>query len=152
MAGSGVLVSTEKTLPWTPVCQMKNISQQDPSTGGENLKIIIYQKQWLWCYFHIFQIYRRTILSLLQTTQAFKEVFDRLDSKKEEKDRYRMAKKKQAKTNDMGEVKYIKDKNKNILVPDENIKDWWSAYFDELFNREQGNVVRDKNNHSIKWK
>lgn len=38
-------------------------------------------------------------------------------------------------------VKCIQNKNKNILVQDENIKDQWRKYFDELYNREHGNVV-----------
>ena len=71
-------------------------------------------------------------------------MFDKLDSKKGEKDVYRRAKRRQAKTNDIGVLKYIKDKDKNILLQDKNIKDWWREYFDELFNGEQGNVVMDK--------
>ena len=50
-------------------------------------------------------------------------MFDKLDSKKGEKDVYRRAKRRQAKTNDIGVLKYIKDKDKNILVQDKNIKD-----------------------------
>ena len=47
-----------------------------------------------------------------------------------------MAMREQAKTNNIGVVKCIKDKDKNILVQDENIND-------ELFNEEQGNVIGD---------
>ena len=47
-----------------------------------------------------------------------------------------MAMREQAKTNNIGVVKCIKDKDKNILVQDKNIND-------ELFNEEQGNVIGD---------
>ena len=36
---------------------------------------------------------------------------------------YRMTKRRQVKTNDIGVIKFIKDKDTNILVLDENIKD-----------------------------
>ena len=40
-------------------------------------------------------------------------------------------------------MKYSKDKDKNILVQEENIKDRWREYFDKLFNGQQGSVVWD---------
>ena len=68
-------------------------------------------------------------------------MFDKLDSKEEQNDIHRMTKRKQEKTNDFGVVKCIKDNEENILVHNENIKDWWRKYFDELFNRKQGNII-----------
>ena len=38
--------------------------------------------------------------------------------------------------NDIGVLQCIMDKDKNLLVPDENIKDRWREHFDELNNRE----------------
>ena len=73
--------------------------------------------------------------------KAFNEVFDKIYSKEWEKDTYMMTKRRQTKTNDIGVLKCIKDKDKNILVQDENIKDRYSRHFDELFNEEQGHVV-----------
>lgn len=40
-------------------------------------------------------------------------------------------------------VNCIKDKVYNILAQDENIKDRWMRYFDELFNGDHENIVRD---------
>ena len=74
--------------------------------------------------------------------KVFKEVFDELDSTKGEKDKSRMAKRRRAKTNYIS-VKRIMDKDKNILVQDENIKDRWREYVDEIFKEEQGHVVGD---------
>ena len=68
-------------------------------------------------------------------------MFDKLDSKENEQDIYRMAKRRQEKTNEIGVVKYIMDKNKIILVQGVNIKDRWRKYLDELFNRKQGNII-----------
>ena len=51
---------------------------------------------------------------------------------------YRMTERREAKTNDIGVVKCIKDKDNNSLVQDENIKDRRKEYFNELFNGEQG--------------
>ena len=68
-------------------------------------------------------------------------MFDKLDSKENEQDIYRMAKRRQEKTNEISVVKYIMDKNKIILVQGVNIKDRWRKYLDELFNRKQGNII-----------
>ena len=43
-----------------------------------------------------------------------------------------------AKIIDVGVMKRIKDKDKNILVQGENIKDRWREYFDELFRGHVG--------------
>ena len=59
--------------------------------------------------------------------KAFKEVYDKLDSKEREKDRYWMVKRRQAKTNDIGVIQCVKDKNNYILVQDENIKNRWGS-------------------------
>ncbi len=50
-------------------------------------------------------------------------MYDKLDSKEREKDKYKKAKRRQAKINDIGVVNCIRNKNKNILVQDKNIKD-----------------------------
>ena len=47
-----------------------------------------------------------------------------------------MAKRRQEKTKDIGVVKCIKNKDKNILDQDENISDRFWEYFDDLFNGE----------------
>ena len=56
----------------------------------------------------------------------------------------------QAKTNDIGVVKCIMDKDKNILVKDDNFKDRYREYFDELFNGEQESIVGDTTITSFK--
>ena len=54
-----------------------------------------------------------------------------------------MSKRRQEKTNNIGVVKCIKDKDMNILFQDEKIKNRYRKYFDELFNIAQGHVVGD---------
>lgn len=53
-----------------------------------------------------------------------------------------MTKKRQVKSNDICIVKSIKE-NKNYIVHNENIKNQWWEYFDELFINEKRHVVRD---------
>lgn len=48
--------------------------------------------------------------------KALEEVFDKIDSKETEQNIYKMAKMRQAKTNEIRVVKCIKAKDKNILV------------------------------------
>ena len=54
-----------------------------------------------------------------------------------------MAKRRQEARKDIGMVKCVKDKDHKVLVQDEDIKDMWKGYFDELFNGSQGVVTGD---------
>ena len=67
----------------------------------------------------------------------------RLDSKEGEKEIYKMAKRRQEARKAIGRVKCVKDKNHKVLVQDEEIKDRWKEYFDELFNGSLGAVTGD---------
>ena len=69
--------------------------------------------------------------------KVYKEMYDKLDSREGEKDIYKMAKRRHENTKDLCMVKCVKDKNQKILVQDEEIKDRWMEYFDELFNGNQ---------------
>ena len=61
-----------------------------------------------------------------------------MDSKKGEKDIYRIAQIREKKTRDLGTIRCIKDHK--VLVKDIDIKERWKEYFDKLFN---GNYVQD---------
>ncbi len=54
-----------------------------------------------------------------------------------------MAKRRQEARKAIGMVKCVKDKNHKVLVQDEDIKERWMEYFDELFNGSQGAVTGD---------
>jgi hypothetical protein len=66
--------------------------------------------------------------------QAFDDLYQRLGTKEEEKDIYRIARIRERKTRDINQIKCIKDGTDRLLVKDEEIKDRWREYFDKLFN------------------
>ncbi|PUZ57817.1 hypothetical protein GQ55_5G459700 [Panicum hallii var. hallii] len=67
---------------------------------------------------------------------AFDNLYQRLGTKEEEKDIYRIATTRERKTRDINQIKCIKDGTDRLLVKDEEIKDRWREYFDKLFNGE----------------
>ena len=64
------------------------------------------------------------------------DLYQCLDTKEGERDIYKMAKIRERKTRDIGQVKCIKDGAGQLLVKDEEIKHRWREYFDKLFNGE----------------
>ncbi|XP_021740395.1 uncharacterized protein LOC110706747 [Chenopodium quinoa] len=75
--------------------------------------------------------------------KTYQEVYEKLDSKEGEKIIYKMVKRRQEARKDIGMVKCVKDKNQMVLVQEEDIKDRWKGYFDELFNGSNGVVIGD---------
>ncbi|XP_021738213.1 uncharacterized protein LOC110704711 [Chenopodium quinoa] len=80
---------------------------------------------------------------LVDKRKKRREVYEKLDSKEGEKIIYKMTKRRQEARKDIGMVKYVKDKNQIVLVQEEDIKDRWKRYFDELFNVNNGVVTGD---------
>jgi hypothetical protein len=68
--------------------------------------------------------------------QIYDGLYERLGTKEGEKDIYRMAKSRERKTTDIIQVKYIKDTTEQLLTKDEDIKNRWQEYFDQLFNED----------------
>lgn len=66
--------------------------------------------------------------------RAYEDLYQRLGMKEGERDIYKMAKIRERKTRDIGQVKCIKDGVGQLLVKDEEIKHRWREYFDKLFN------------------
>jgi hypothetical protein len=64
---------------------------------------------------------------------AHDELYDRLGTKEEEKDIYKMTKICEWKTRDLNQLKCIKDEANRLLVKDDEIKNRWREYFDGLF-------------------
>uniref|UniRef100_A0A8I7BBV9 Endonuclease/exonuclease/phosphatase domain-containing protein n=1 Tax=Hordeum vulgare subsp. vulgare TaxID=112509 RepID=A0A8I7BBV9_HORVV len=71
--------------------------------------------------------------------RAYEDLYQRLNTKEGERDIYKMAKIRERKTRDVGEVKCIKDGDDQLLVKDEAIKRRWRKYFDNLYNGEVDN-------------
>ena len=57
--------------------------------------------------------------------RAYEDLYQRLNTKEGERDIYKMAKIRERKTRDVGEVKCIKDGVDQLLVKDEAIKRRW---------------------------
>jgi hypothetical protein len=74
-------------------------------------------------------------------SQAYTELYRKLDTKDGENDVYKMAKLRERKTRDFHQVKCIKDEADRLLVKDEEIKNRWRAYFDKLFNDESEKIA-----------
>jgi hypothetical protein len=70
--------------------------------------------------------------------QMYDGLNQRLGTKEEEKDIYRMVKRRERKTRDIIQVKCIKDETERLLTKDEDIKNRWREYFDKLFNEDSG--------------
>jgi DNA-directed RNA polymerase sigma subunit (sigma70/sigma32) len=68
--------------------------------------------------------------------QIYDELYERLGTKEGEKDIYRMAKSRERKTTYIIQVKYIKNTTEQLLTKDEDIKNRWQEYFDQLFNED----------------
>jgi hypothetical protein len=68
--------------------------------------------------------------------QMYDGLYQRLCTKEGEKNIYRMVKSRERKTNDIIQVKCIKDETDRLLTKDEDIKNMWREYFDKLFNED----------------
>jgi hypothetical protein len=68
--------------------------------------------------------------------QAYTELYQKLDTKENKNDIYKMAKLQKRKTRDFNQVKCIKDEIDRLLMKDDEIKNRWREYFDKLFNDE----------------
>nr|XP_027237038.1 uncharacterized protein LOC113828303 [Penaeus vannamei] len=68
--------------------------------------------------------------------EAYKDWYDQLKTKEGDKTIYRIAKARSNDRRDAGTTVLIKDKNRNILMKDEEIKQRWKDYFTDLLNNE----------------
>jgi hypothetical protein len=68
--------------------------------------------------------------------QAYAELYQKLDTKNDENNIYKMTKIRERKTRDFTQIKCIKNETNRLLVKDDEIKNIWREYFDKLFNEE----------------
>nr|XP_043638032.1 uncharacterized protein LOC122609036 [Erigeron canadensis] len=67
--------------------------------------------------------------------RAYEELYKKLDSKEGKNDIFRIAKVRERKRRDLGDVIYIKDESGWSIVKVEDIRKRWEEYFAKLFNR-----------------
>jgi hypothetical protein len=65
-------------------------------------------------------------------------LYQRLNTKRGEKDIYKMTKSRERKTKTIIQVKRIKYETWRLLTKDEEIKNKWREYFDKIFNEDGG--------------
>jgi Leucine-rich repeat (LRR) protein len=70
--------------------------------------------------------------------QMYDGLYQRLGTKKGEKDIYRMTKSRERKARDIIQVKCIKDATERLLTRDEDIRNRWREYFNKLLNEDSG--------------
>ncbi|KAM1087697.1 hypothetical protein ACFX2B_013050 [Malus domestica] len=65
---------------------------------------------------------------------AYDDMYKRLDTKEGELDIYKLARAREKKTNDLNQVRCIKDEDGKVLATENAVKDRWKGYFHNLFN------------------
>ncbi|GKD38477.1 retrovirus-related pol polyprotein LINE-1 [Tanacetum coccineum] len=66
--------------------------------------------------------------------KAYEDLYRKLDSKEGANDIYKIAKARERKRMDIGNVRYIKDEGGQTIVREEDIRKRWGEYFQSLFN------------------
>ena len=68
--------------------------------------------------------------------EAYRALYEHLDTKQGEKDVYKLAKQKDKESKDVQQVRNIKDEDGRVLTSEEEILDRWKGYFEKLLNEE----------------
>ncbi|GJW46904.1 retrovirus-related pol polyprotein LINE-1 [Tanacetum coccineum] len=66
--------------------------------------------------------------------KAYEDLYKKLDSKEGANDIYKIAKARERRRRDLGNVRYIKDEGGRTIVREEDIRKRWGEYFYSLFN------------------
>ena len=73
--------------------------------------------------------------------QAYEDLYQKLSTKEGEKNVYKMATLRERRTRDFTQIKCIKDETNRLLVKDDEIKNIWREYSDNLFNGENESTM-----------
>ena len=74
---------------------------------------------------------------------AYRELYESLDSEDGYKKAIRIAKQKHKQSGDVYQAKLVKDESGNVLGDDEAVKTRWKNYFDQLMNTENERIARE---------
>ena len=73
---------------------------------------------------------------------AYDNLYARLETKKDEKELYRLARQRDRAGKDVQHVRVIKDVNDNVMVNSEAVFNRWNEYFEKLMNEENNRDPR----------
>ena len=74
--------------------------------------------------------------------RAYDDLYARLETKKDEKELYRLARQRNRAGKDVQHVRIIKDENGNVMVNSEAVLKRWKEYFEKLMNEENNRESR----------
>jgi len=75
---------------------------------------------------------------------AYNSLYQKLETKKGEKEVFKLARARERRTRDLGVVRCIKDEDSKMLSEDVEIKERWQRYFSKLLNKEVTEAFRSK--------
>ena len=81
---------------------------------------------------------------------AYDNLYARLETKKGEKELYRLARQRDRAGKDVQHVRVIKDKNGNMMVNSEAVLNRWKEYFEKLMNEENNRDPRTEEAEVVK--
>ena len=81
--------------------------------------------------------------------KAYENFYKKLESKEGEKDIYKLAKVRERKSRDLGNIRCIKSEDQRVLVTNGKIKERWRSYFHQLFNDNQISEQNKNFNHIV---
>ncbi|KAK3545731.1 hypothetical protein QTP70_011343 [Hemibagrus guttatus] len=84
--------------------------------------------------------------------KAYDELYTRLDTRKGEKDLYRLARQRDREGKDVQQVRVIKDRDGRVLTSEESVQRRWKEYFEELMNEENEREKRVEGVNSVEQK
>nr|GFA72940.1 hypothetical protein [Tanacetum cinerariifolium] len=81
--------------------------------------------------------------------KAYEDLYKKLDSKEGVNEIYKIAKARERRRRDIGNVKYIKDEGGRTIVREEDIRTRWGEYFSSLFNETPFEESRPKGSGEV---
>jgi len=73
---------------------------------------------------------------------AYERLYQKLETKEGEKDAFKLARAREKKTRDLGNVRCIKGEDGKVLVEETKIRERWQNYFSMLLNGESAYSLR----------
>ena len=82
--------------------------------------------------------------------RAYDDLYARLETKKDEKELYKLARQRDRAGKDVQHMRVIKDENGNVIVNSEAVLKRWKEYFEKLINEENNREPRTEKAEVVK--